>query len=47
MWLTGQLVPDHKTIGDFRKDTGAAIIMLCWALDLSPTRQGCGRRDSG
>ena len=25
MWLTGQLVPDHKTIGDFRKDTGAAI----------------------
>jgi transposase len=42
MWLTGQLVPDHKTIGDFRKDTGAAIckvcarfIMLCWALDLS------------
>src|SRR6516225_2128338 len=54
MWLTGQLVPDHKTIGDFRKDTRAAIckvcarfIMLCWALDLSPTRQGRGRRDSG
>ena len=19
MWLTGQLLPDHKTIGDFRK----------------------------
>jgi hypothetical protein len=41
MWLTGRLVPDHKTIGDFRKDNGAAIrkvcarfIMLCRALDL-------------
>src|SRR5262249_57643720 len=50
MWLTAQLVPDHKTIGDFRKDTGAAIckfIMLSWAPDLSPTRQGRGRRDGG
>src|SRR6185312_1094427 len=41
MWLTGRLVPDHKTIADFRKDNGAAIravcarfIMLCRALDL-------------
>src|ERR1700731_1524780 len=25
MWLTGRLVPDHKTIADFRKDNGAAI----------------------
>jgi transposase len=25
MWLTGRLVPDHKTIADFRKDTGPAI----------------------
>ncbi len=25
MWLTGGLVPDHKTIADFRKDNGAAI----------------------
>src|SRR5262245_41045457 len=24
MWLTGRLVPDHKTIADFRKDNGAA-----------------------
>ena len=23
MWLTGRLVPDHKTIADFRKDNGA------------------------
>jgi transposase len=25
MWLTGRLVPDHKTIADFRKDNGTAI----------------------
>jgi hypothetical protein len=25
MWLTGRLVPDHKTIADFRKDNGRAI----------------------
>jgi transposase len=42
IWLTGRLVPDHKTIADFRKDNGEAIrkvcarfIMLCRALDLS------------
>src|SRR6516165_2396732 len=41
MWLTGRLVPDHKTIADFRKDNGEAIrrvcarfIMLCRRLDL-------------
>jgi transposase len=26
MWLTGRLVPDHKTIADFRKDNGKATI---------------------
>ncbi len=25
MWLTCRLVPDHKTITDFRKDNGSAI----------------------
>jgi transposase len=25
MWLTGRLVPDHKTIADFRKDNRPAI----------------------
>ena len=25
MWLLGRLVPDHKTIADFRKDNGRAI----------------------
>jgi transposase len=41
MWLTGRLVPDHKTIADFRKENGGAIrkvcarfIMLCRRLDL-------------
>ena len=29
MWLTGRLVPDHKTIADFRKDGGAAIKQVC------------------
>src|SRR5262245_59428657 len=41
MWLTGRLVPDHKTIADFRKDNGEAIrkvcarfVMLCRAVEL-------------
>jgi transposase len=29
MWLIGRLVPDHKTIADFRKDNGAAIQRDC------------------
>src|SRR6266576_6074622 len=29
MWLTGRLVPDHKTIADFRKDNGQAIKKVC------------------
>jgi transposase len=29
MWLVGQLVPDHKTIADFRKDNGGAIRQVC------------------
>ena len=41
MWLTGRLVPDHKTIADFRKDYGkpirkvcAEFVSLCRGLDL-------------
>ncbi|HEX9768501.1 MAG TPA: IS1182 family transposase, partial [Kiloniellales bacterium] len=44
MWLTGRLVPDHKTIADFRKDNGRAIrkvcsqfVMLCRRLGLLAT----------
>ena len=29
MWLTGRLVPDHKTIAEFRKDNGRAIRQVC------------------
>ncbi len=29
MWLTGRLVPDFKTIADFRKNNGAAIRLVC------------------
>jgi transposase len=29
MWLTGRLVPDHKTIADFRKDNGSSIKQVC------------------
>src|SRR6267142_808078 len=41
IWLTGRLMPDFKTIADFRKDNGPAIratcrqfVMLCRRLDL-------------
>src|SRR5919109_812365 len=29
LWLLGRLVPDHKTIADFRKDNGPAIKKVC------------------
>lgn len=29
VWLTNRLVPDHKTIADFRRDNGAAIRRAC------------------
>lgn len=29
MWLIGRLVPDHKTIADFRRDNGAALRRTC------------------
>src|SRR5436853_6937520 len=29
MWLVGRLIPDHKTIADFRKDNGRAIRQVC------------------
>ncbi len=41
MWLCHRLVPDHKTISDFRKDNGGAIrkvsaefVVLCRQLEL-------------
>ena len=35
MWLTGRLVPDHKTIADFRNDNGsdsAGMLPVCRAV---------------
>jgi len=29
MWLTHRLCPDHKTIAEFRKDNGPAIMAVC------------------
>src|ERR1700740_2893832 len=29
IWLTGRLMPDFKTIADFRKDNGKAIRKVC------------------
>ncbi len=29
MWLLGRLVPDHKTIAEFRKNNGPAIRKIC------------------
>lgn len=29
IWLTGRLMPDFKTIADFRKDNGVAICKVC------------------
>src|SRR4051794_30495944 len=29
VWLTGKLMPDFKTIADFRKDNGNAIRKVC------------------
>lgn len=29
MWLVGRLIPDHKTIADFRKNNGGAIRRVC------------------
>ena len=48
MWLTGRLVPDHKTIADFRKDNGLAIRQVwpvCCALPHDGPVRRSWRRD--
>jgi Transposase domain (DUF772) len=44
MWLTGRLVPDHKTIADFRKDTEA---LLSKPIDFAALRSEIDSRDEG
>ena len=29
LWLLGRLIPDHKTIADFRKDNGLGLRQAC------------------
>ena len=36
MWLTGRLMPDFKTIADFRRDNGPAIRAACPTCALKP-----------
>lgn len=40
MWLVGRLAPDHKTIADFRRDNGAAIVGGCRAFVLFAASKG-------
>lgn len=40
MWLVGKLVPDHKTIADFRRVNGDGIIGTCRAFVLFCHEQG-------
>jgi len=40
MWLVRRLAPDHKTIADFRRDNGAAIVGACRAFVLFCRDQG-------
>src|SRR6202008_495078 len=40
MWLLRRLAPDFKTIADFRRDNGAAIVGACRAFVLFCRDQG-------
>ena len=40
MWLMRRLAPDHKTIADFRRDGGTAIVGACRAFVLFCREQG-------
>jgi len=41
IWLLGRLVPDHKTVTDFRKDNGTAIRRCARALSNCAGRWVC------
>jgi transposase len=40
MWLLGRLAPDFKTVADFRRDNGTAIVGACRAFVLFCREQG-------
>ena len=45
VWLTGRLMPDFKTIADFRKDNGEAIRRVCREFVMLCRRSGTGSQD--
>ena len=46
MWLTGRLMPDFKTIANFRKDNGQAIRQVCRQFIVLCRRPICSLRRS-
>ena len=44
MWLLGRLVPDHKTVADFRKTTAVPSARCALALSSSAARWVCLRK---
>jgi Transposase domain (DUF772) len=51
MWLLGRLIPDHKTIADFRKDNFSALRKVCarfveWLVGLAKFIVSIGRHGS-
>lgn len=47
MWLVRRLAPDHKTVADFCRDNGAAIVGTCRAFVLFCRDQGGVRCQAG
>jgi transposase len=44
VWLTGRLMPDFKTIADFRKDNGEAIRKVCREFVVLCRRLNCSAK---
>jgi len=44
MWLSGRLVPDHKTIADFRKDMAQRSARFAHASSRCAARLACSRK---
>jgi transposase len=44
MWLLRRLSPDFKTIADFRRDNGAAIVGMCRTFVMCAGMRVCSRR---
>src|SRR4051794_21470523 len=44
MWLLGRLVPDDKTVADFRKENGTAIRQVCARFVVAVPRDGSARQ---